>query len=308
MSLTAALRDLNKINTFVRVAERRSFTRAAADLRTSPSVVSKHVKELEESLGFTLLNRSTHGVILTEAGEGLLQNCLQMLGALDAYLIETRNLQTGPYGTLRVQAVGDYATSAIAPLITEFMQRTPGLRIQLVAETGHAPSSDEGFDVVVASKKPSLPGYRERGAWPIRHVVCSSPEYFRRCGRPSEPRMLKEHNCLAEIFSASKEWPFRVGGQQLRVEVKGSLLSNSSAMLTQAAIDGLGIIRVPYLAVRAALEGGKLESILEEVTLSPERLSLYFYESKNVPAKTINFLDFVASSLAASDHAAAATV
>src|SRR5258705_5259721 len=121
MSLTAALRDLNKINTFVRVAERRSFTRAAADLRTSPSVVSKHVKELEESLGFTLLNRSTHGVILTEAGEGLLQNCLQMLDMIDAYVIETRNLQTGPYGTLRVQAIGDYASGVIAPLVTEFM-------------------------------------------------------------------------------------------------------------------------------------------------------------------------------------------
>jgi DNA-binding transcriptional LysR family regulator len=61
MSLTAALRDLNKLNTFVRVAERRSFTRAAADLRTTPSVVSKHMKELEDALGFSLLTRSRMG-------------------------------------------------------------------------------------------------------------------------------------------------------------------------------------------------------------------------------------------------------
>ena len=67
MSLTAALRDLNKLNTFVRVAERRSFTRAAADLRTTPSVVSKHMKELEDALGFSLLTRSTHGIVLTDA-------------------------------------------------------------------------------------------------------------------------------------------------------------------------------------------------------------------------------------------------
>ena len=71
MSLTAALRDLNKLNAFVRVAERRSFTKAAADLRTTPSVVSKHMKELEDALGFSLLNRSTHGIVLTDAGEGL---------------------------------------------------------------------------------------------------------------------------------------------------------------------------------------------------------------------------------------------
>src|SRR3981189_3457982 len=118
MSLTAALRDLNKLNAFVRVAERRSFTKAAADLRTTPSVVSKHMKELEDALGFSLLNRSTHGLVLTDAGEGLFQNCLQMLAKLDYYGVETRNGQKGPDGTLRVQRRSDYARHILAPLIS----------------------------------------------------------------------------------------------------------------------------------------------------------------------------------------------
>lgn len=298
MSLTVALRDLNKINTFVRVAERRNFTRAAADLRMTPSIVSKHVKELEESLGFTLLNRSTHGVVLTEAGEGLLQNCLQMLDNIDRYVIETRNLQTGPYGTLRVLAIGDYASGVIAPLVTAFMRSSPGLRLHLITESGNTLSSDEGFDVVIASKKPALPGYTEREIGPIRHVVCASPDYFQRCGRPNDPRLLKEHNCIADLFAASKEWPFRIGARQLLVEVKGSLLSNSATVLVQVAIEGLGIIRIPFHAVKAALDTKQLETIFQDMTLSPERLSLYFYKSKNVPAKTINFIDFVQSSLA----------
>jgi DNA-binding transcriptional LysR family regulator len=90
MPFTAVLRDLNKLNTFVRVAQRRSFTKAAAELRTTPSVVSKRMKELEESLGFSLLNRSTHGLVLTEAGEGLFQQCLEMLARLDDYVTERR--------------------------------------------------------------------------------------------------------------------------------------------------------------------------------------------------------------------------
>src|ERR1041384_1211064 len=98
MPLTAALRDLNKLNTFVRVAQRRSFTNAAAELRTRPSVVSKRMKELEDDLGFRLINRSTHGLALTDAGEGLFQHCLQMLGGLDDYVIERRNLETGQIG------------------------------------------------------------------------------------------------------------------------------------------------------------------------------------------------------------------
>src|ERR1043166_4144314 len=118
ISLTAALRDLNKLNAFVRVAERRSFRRAAADLRTTPSVVSKHMKELEEALGFSLFNRSTHGLVLTDAGEGLFHNSLEMLARLDDYVVETRNLQKGPYGTLRVQATSDYADHVLSPLLS----------------------------------------------------------------------------------------------------------------------------------------------------------------------------------------------
>src|SRR3954462_6435625 len=120
MALTAAPRDLNKLNAFVRVAERRSFTKAAADLRTTPSVVSKHMKELEESLGFSLLNRSTHGLALTDAGEGLFQNCLQILAKLDDYVVEPRNLQKGPSGTLRVQTTSEYAQFVLTPLLSKF--------------------------------------------------------------------------------------------------------------------------------------------------------------------------------------------
>src|SRR6266566_5757180 len=109
MPLTAVLRDLNKLNTFVRVARCQSFTRAAAELRTRPSVISKRMKELEESLGFSLLNRSTHGLVLTEAGEGLFQQCLGMLTKLDDYVTERRNIETGPFGTLRILAAGSHA-------------------------------------------------------------------------------------------------------------------------------------------------------------------------------------------------------
>ncbi len=120
----------------MRVAERRSFTKAAADLRTTPSVVSKHMKELEDALGFSLFNRSTHGIVLTDAGEGLFQNCLQMLAKLDDYVVETRNLQKGPYGTLRVQATERLRRSTFSRRsLSEFVRRHPGLRIHLFVAT-----------------------------------------------------------------------------------------------------------------------------------------------------------------------------
>jgi LysR family transcriptional regulator for bpeEF and oprC len=205
MSLTAPLRDLKKLNTFVRVAERRSFTKAAADLRTTPSVISKHMKELEESLGFSLLNRSTHGIVLTDAGEGLFQNCLQMLATLDDYVVDTRNLQTGPFGMLRVQTTSDYARCLLSPLIVAFADRHQGLRVHLsVLADDHTSSEDDGFDVIVASRKPSLPGLVERDLGAVQHVICASPAYFQRFGWPREPQDLREHNCLVNFYSGPK--------------------------------------------------------------------------------------------------------
>ncbi|MPZ39909.1 MAG: LysR family transcriptional regulator [Rhizobiales bacterium] len=299
MSLTAALRDLNKLNAFVRVAERRSFTKAAADLRTTPSVVSKHMKELEDALGFSLLNRSTHGIVLTDAGEGLFQNCLQMLAKLDDYVVGTRNLQTGPYGTLRVQAASDYARCVLTPLILEFAKRHPSLRVHLSVVTGDSNSVEDGFDVIIAGKKPSLPGLVDQDLGEVQHVVCASPAYFLRFGRPKEPQDLREHNCLANLYSGPKDWSFQTASRQLLVGVKGALSSNSSAVLIQMALQGYGIIRVPRYAVKAELADKTLKAIFERVTLSPERMYAYFSKAKHLPAKTSDFVHFLQASIAA---------
>jgi DNA-binding transcriptional LysR family regulator len=299
MSLTAALRDLNKLNAFVRVAERRSFTKAAADLRTTPSVVSKHMKELEDALGFSLLNRSTHGIVLTDAGEGLLQNCLQMLASLDDYVVETRNLQKGPYGTLRIQAASDYAQCVLAPVVAKFLRRSPGLRVHLSIATDDSNFSEEGFDVIVASKKPALPGLIDRDLGGIKHVICASPKYFQRFGRPKEPQDLRDHSCLVNAYSAAKGWPFQVGSRQLLVEVKGALSSNSSAVLIEMAEQGHGIIRVPHYAVKARLADKTLQAIFEGMTPSPERVRAYFSKAKHLPAKTTDFIDFLQAAVAA---------
>ena len=299
MSLTAALRDLNKLNTFVRVGERLSFTKAAADLRTTPSVVSKHMKELEAALGFSLLNRSTHGIVLTEAGEGLFQSCLQMLSKLDGYVVEARNLQKGPVGTLRVQAASDYARCVLAPVMAQFVERHPGLRIHLFVATDGSASADDGFDVIVATTKPSLPGLVDRDLGGIAHVVCASPAYFQRFGRPKKPEDLREHNCLVNLSSAPKGWPFKVASRQVLVGVKGALSSNSHAVLIQMALEGHGIIRVPLYAVKAELANKTLEAIFDGTTLSPERMRAYFSKAKHLPAKTTNFVQFLRAAVAA---------
>jgi DNA-binding transcriptional LysR family regulator len=288
---------LNKLNTFVRVAQCQSFTKAAAELRTRPSVVSKRMKELEASLGFSVLNRSTHGLALTEAGHGLFQQCLEILAKLDHYVTERRNLETGPFGTLRVQATSDYSRFILAPLTTKFVEQHPGVRVHLSVLPENLISAENGFDIIVSSHKPSLPGVVAHDLGAIRHVICGSPQYFRKFGRPKTPQDLREHNCLADLYSGPKSWPFRNSPRPLLVEVKGSLSSNSSAVLIRMALNGSGIIRVPLHAVQKEIADKKLDVIFKNVALSPERMSAYCARAKRLPAKTADFISFLKTSL-----------
>ena len=298
MSFTAALRDLNKLNTFVRVAQRRSFTNAAAELRTRPSVVSKRVKELEDDLGFRLLNRSTHGLALTDAGEGLFQHCLQMLSGLDDYVIERRNLETGPFGTLRVQVTNDHARWILAPLTVKFVEKHPRIRIQLAVVPDNFASAEDGVDVIVSRRKPAVPGVVGHDLCAVRHVICASPRYLQKTGRPKSPQDLREHNCLIDPFSAAKAWPFRNAARPLLVEVKGSLSSNSHAVLIELALRHCGVIRVPYHAVKDDIAARRLEVLFKTSSLSPERVGAYVAKSKRLPAKTADFIDFLKGTLA----------
>jgi DNA-binding transcriptional LysR family regulator len=298
MSFTAALRDLNKLNTFVRVAQRRSFTKAAAELRTTPSVISKRMKELEESLGFSLVNRSTHGLVLTDAGEGLFQRCLELLAKVDDYVTATRNVEAGPFGTLRIQATSTYAQFILAPLTIKFSKERPGIRVHLSTVPDNFASTEDGFDVIVSSQKPLLPGIVGRDLGAIPHVICASPEYLRKCGRPKAPQDLREHNCLADLYSGPKSWPFQNSSRrQLLIEVKGSLSSNDNAVLIQMALKGYGIIRVPRYTVKTEIAERMLDIILKDVSLSPERMCAYYSKGKRLPAKTTDFITFLANSV-----------
>lgn len=292
-ALTAALRDLNKLNTFVRVAERLSFTKAAADLRTTPSVVSNRMRELEDALGFSLMNRSTHGIALTEAGEGLYRNCLEMLERIDAYVVEERNLLAGPFGTLRVQTSAFYAESVLAPLVMEFSRRHSGLRIHLSAVEEGSASLEDGFDVIVASRKPASPGLVGQEIGDVPYAICAAPDYFRRAGKPKQPQDLRGHACLLNAPGGPKEWPFKIGGRIFQVPVEGALSSNSNAVLLRMALGGGGIVRLPRVLVAAPLREGKLEAIFESAAVSSERMSVYFSKAKTLPAKTTDFFSFL---------------
>jgi DNA-binding transcriptional LysR family regulator len=291
------MEDLNKLNTFVRVAEHRSFTRAARDLRMTPSAVSKHIHELETKLGISLLNRSTRGVALTEVGEQFFSHCVEILGHLDEAVVNAQNLQHRPQGTLRIHVVAGYAQWMLAPLLPAFMARYPELQVEVNTETPALSLVEAGVDVVVSGKSAPDPGLVHRDLGLVEYVVCAAPDYFRTHGTPKQPKDLADHNCLVHTLFAPKEWPFKGSPRDTVVRVKGTFRSNSSEVLAQAAIGGIGIVRLPLYTVAAELVSGRLQQIFDGMSRSRQQMRIYYPATKHLPAKTSAFIDFLETTL-----------
>jgi DNA-binding transcriptional LysR family regulator len=127
----------------------------------------------------------------------------------------------------------------------------------------------------------------------IQHVVCASPSYLKAKGCPKEPQELRAHNCVPNQFSGTREWPFRIAGRTLLIPIQGALSSNSYAVMIQLAQQGLGVIRVPGHAIRGELEQGALVQLLEPFVVSTEWATVYYSRGRKLPAKTLEFLNFI---------------
>jgi len=148
-----------------------------------------------------------------------------------------------------------------------------------------------------------VPGLVDCDLGIVEHVVCASPDYLARAGRPKKPEDLREHNCLVNLAGAPKDWPFQSGSKSFLVAVRGTLSSNSADVLVQMALQGLGIARVPRYAVQVELANKSLEAMFEAATVSPERVCAYYSKAKHLPAKTTDFVNFLQAEISGRNKA-----
>ena len=139
----------DNMRVFAKVSEIGSFAGAAARLDISPSMVSQHVKELEERLGARLLNRTTRKVSLTETGRAYYERCTRLLADLEETEQAVSDMHAAPRGELRVNAAPTFGITQLAPAIADFTARFPAISVELMLSMRIANLIDEGFDVAV---------------------------------------------------------------------------------------------------------------------------------------------------------------
>ncbi|SNS51582.1 transcriptional regulator, LysR family [Noviherbaspirillum humi] len=124
--------SMKQLRAFVAVAEHQSFTRAAAALHSTQSALSLTVKELEEEIGFRLLDRTTRQVVLSESGREFHRLALKLLEEFRNVVQNASDIAMLKRGVVRVGATEATACSLIVPAIAAYREARPGIEVQLV--------------------------------------------------------------------------------------------------------------------------------------------------------------------------------
>lgn len=282
---------------FVKVAETASFAEAARQLHMSPPAVTRAVATLEETIGARLFVRTTRSVKLTEAGGRYLEDCRRIL----ADIVEAEAAAGGSYavptGTLAVTAPVMFGQMHVLPIILEYLDLHPSMSVRTLFIDRQVNIIEEGIDVALRIGHLPDSGFTAIRVGTVRRVVCGSPTYFARHGRPLVPADLRDHRIATSTSAwASPEWRF---GQDQRVTVRPTLMCNTNDAAIGAALAGWGLTRVPHYQVGPALAEGRLQVVLAEHEEDPLPIHLLHPDGRHAPAKVRTFIDLATARLRA---------
>lgn len=304
------LDKLESIKFFLQVVRAGSFAKAAGQAALSPTSASRIVRDLEQSVGTRLLNRSTRSLSLTDAGERLFALYGQVVQELEAAEAEAAGSADAMSGRMRVALPHTFATRRLELAICRFRAEHPSVELDIRLDDAPADLIRDGFDLGIRIA-PALNATiiaRRIASMPV--IACAAPAYIERRGTPRTPAELAGHACL--IYSVNDPpdaWTFeRVGehrgehagenaGERIVQRVRGPVQSNNGDLLRALAVAGEGIVLQPAFVVGDEIASGTLVPILPGYEPLQRTVFAIYPSSRFVPAKVRAFTNVIAAEL-----------
>lgn len=274
------LDDLTGLTTFLAVAERKSFSAAAAAMRVTPSAVSQTLKLLEERLGVRLLQRTTRSVGLTEAGERFRAQLLPSMEGVHGAFESLGRLRDVPSGTLRLSIPRIGYERILEPKLAAFLAKHPELSLDLSIDDSFVDIVERGFDAGIRlGESIDREMIAVKVSRELRMAVVGSPAYFAKHGKPRHPRELKDHQCIAHrnrSLGRVYRWEFTEKGRDFSVGVIGRLMVNDAEAMRRAAIAGHGLAYLFDDMVKEDLAAKRLVRVLDAYCVPFPGFFLYY--------------------------------
>jgi DNA-binding transcriptional LysR family regulator len=282
---------LAELDIFARIVTAGSMSAAARELGLSPPVVSKRIKALEERLGTRLLQRTTRQLALTESGKGFYERVVAILASVDEAEAWVSRRAAQARGVLRVSAPTSFGRMHVAPHLVAFMKAFPDITIDLSLSDAFVDIVAEGFDVAIRIADLQDSSLVARKLAANHRVLCAAPAYLAEQGEPAALADLARHRLL---LHNSDHW--RLNGPQgpATVKVDSVVRTNSSEVVREAVLAGVGIALRSTWDVGPDIEAGRLKIILPEYRASSRVAVHAVYPSRrHLAHKTRVFIDFL---------------
>jgi DNA-binding transcriptional LysR family regulator len=291
--------EISDLRLFVRMVTAGSLTEAARRLNCSLASMSRRLASMESRLGARLVDRTTRRFVLTEEGVLLHERSLGILSDIDQVEAEVSARIGTPRGHLRVGAPLEIGRLCLAPLIGAFCRQYPDVTVELVLDDMPPDVVGDDLNVALHIDQPADGDVVTRLLLPSRRVVCASPAYLERCGRPERPADLAEHDCIRlvrrrQVYDC---WSFVENGEPIEVCVRGSLSSSSSEVMHDWMLAGLGVGLKALWDIEGDLAEGRLVEVLAPFAGNPINLYVMYPTRSHLPRRVRVFIDFVVDAL-----------
>ena len=267
---------LERMRTFVRVAERGNLSAVARELGAGQSTVTRHLNELEAAVGAPLLNRTTRRVALTDEGSRYYDQCVQILRLVEQAGEEIRETRGAPSGAVRVSCTAALGVLHVTRMIFAFQARYPDIRIDLSLTDERIDLVKEGVDIALRLGPLADSSMKLRRLGESARLLVAAPAYLAAHGRPEKPADLGRHNVIRMANVAGSEMLRLTGpdGAAHTVPVKGDLRVDHGLAAREAFRAGRGIGPAHRWLIDDLLANGKLEALLPDYSLTPTPLNM----------------------------------
>ena len=290
---------LQRLRTFVAVAESGSFVGGARRREISAPAATRAVASLERHLGALLLQRTTRSLRLTEAGESFLADCRRILGELEAAEAAVTGVGDEPRGALAVTAPALFGSRHIAPLLFEFLDRHPALQARALFTNRLVHLVDEGFDVAVRIAVLPDSGLTAVPLGHMRAVIVASPAYLERHGTPRTASDLREHRAIGLTIEGQQRLGWRLPNGKAGAEPRERLIVNGNDVKVAAAVAGHGLARALAYQVTDEVRDGRLRVVLADQEPATVPVHLVYPAGRGAAAKVREFIRFAVPRLRA---------
>lgn len=288
--------NLRGLIAFVNSVRQGSFSAAARQLGQTPAAVSKAVATLEKELGIRLLQRSTRQLGLTEAGRRFYEQAQAGLNAIDAAVAAVLPHAGEPEGVLKVSLAPAFGRDYILPLMDDYLQHYPRVRLDWHFDNRSVDVIGEGFDACIGGGFALDPGVIARELAPLHLIPVAAPSYLARADTPLTLPDLAHHSCIqwrSPLSGRVRDWLLENGNERQQLRVEPRVIVSDPDALCGAVVAGMGIGMLGMAHALPHLQSGRLQRLLPGWYQDAGAIYLYYPSQRGQSAKVRSFVEFV---------------